>query len=173
MLMHLQKELMMLIPGLVLFVVTGQNPNASTAAMAGAVEAAGWLRERYNQFKIAFVGPHINALPLQTLQTHSFIDFCFTNEGVYALQNVLKTNLSYDELKHVKGLCLRDSENKLYLTPAERIVPQEMLETELPGVAYDLMPTLDNYRTSSWHSNYHDIDRSPFCKHLYLPGLHL
>ena len=30
-------------PRLILFVVTGQNPNASTAAMAGAVESAEWV----------------------------------------------------------------------------------------------------------------------------------
>ena len=33
-------------PGLILFVVTGQNPTASTAAMAGAVESAEWVKEK-------------------------------------------------------------------------------------------------------------------------------
>jgi radical SAM superfamily enzyme YgiQ (UPF0313 family) len=36
------------------------------------------------------------------------------------------------------------------------------LEQDLPGVGYDLMPSLDNYRTSNWHANYIDEDRSPF-----------
>ena len=69
-------------PRLVLFVVTGQNPNASTAAMSGAVSVAQSLRDRLPQYKIAFVGPHINALPLETLGNHTFIDIGFTNEGV-------------------------------------------------------------------------------------------
>ena len=65
---------------LIMFVVTGQNPNASTAAMSGAVYAAEILSGI--ESKIAFVGPHVNALPMETLEKHSFIDIVLTNEGV-------------------------------------------------------------------------------------------
>ncbi len=149
-------------PRLVLFVVTGQNPNASTAAMSGAVEAASWLKERCAKFKIAFVGPHVNALPAETLLKHSYIDLCFTNEGVYALRNLLKTDLSLDQIRTVKGLCFREENGQPSFTLPGEIVPQSLLEVHLPGVAYDLMPPLDSYRTSSWHTNYQDINRSPF-----------
>ena len=43
-----------------------------------------------------------------------------------------------------------------------KIVPQERLDSELPGIAYDLMPSFEKYKTSSWHANYIDNDRSPF-----------
>ena len=49
---------------LILFVVTGQNPNASTASMTGAVIAAKEVRELLPESKIAFVGPHVK-LPFQ------------------------------------------------------------------------------------------------------------
>ena len=78
------------------------------------------------------------------------------------LQNVLLSNLSMDSLKKIKGICLRDENNIPFLTEAERIVPQELLENDMPGIAYDLMPSMDSYRTSSWHSNYLDENRSPF-----------
>ena len=146
-------------PKLVLFVVTGQNPNASTAAMAGATEASSILG---NEFKIAFVGPHINALPLEVLERHSEIDIAFTNEGVYALKNILKSNLTDTDLCGINGIAYRDSSGDLRLNNPERIVPQELLQQDLPGVGYDLMPSLDKYRTSSWHANYIDEDRSPF-----------
>ena len=146
-------------PSLVLFVVTGQNPNASTAAMAGAVDASSVLG---SEFKIAFVGPHVNALPVETLEKHSEIDIALTNEGVYALKNVLKTNLRDADLSGIKGIAYRDESGNIKLNPPEIIVPQELLEQDLPGVGYDLMPSLDNYRTSSWHANYIDEDRSPF-----------
>jgi radical SAM superfamily enzyme YgiQ (UPF0313 family) len=146
-------------PSLVLFVVTGQNPNASTAAMAGAVDASSVLG---SEFKIAFVGPHINALPVETLEKHSEIDIALTNEGVYALKNVLKTNLRDTDLSGIKGIAYRDESGNIKLNPPEIIVPQELLEQDLPGIGYDLMPSLDNYRTSSWHANYIDEDRSPF-----------
>lgn len=146
-------------PKLVLFVVTGQNPNASTAAMQGATEASAILG---SEFKIAFVGPHVNALPVETLEKHSEIDIVFTNEGVYALKNILRTNLSDNELSGLNGIAYRDSLGNIKLNLAEKIVPQELLEYDLPGIAYDLMPSLDKYRTSSWHANYIDEDRSPF-----------
>jgi len=146
-------------PSLVLFVVTGQNPNASTAAMAGAVDASSVLGD---EFKIAFVGPHVNALPIETLERHSEIDIVFTNEGVYALKNLLKTNLRDTELSGINGIAYRDESGDIRLNPPERIVPQELLQQDLPGVAYDLMPSLDKYRTSSWHANFIEEDRTPF-----------
>ena len=146
-------------PKLILFVVTGQNPNASTAAMAGAVKTLSAIDSKR---KIAFVGPHVNALPLETLKLHSEIDIVFTNEGVYALKNLLQTDLSDNNIKSIKGIAYRDSSGSIHINPPETIVPQERLELDLPGVAYDLMPPLNKYRTSSWHANYIDEDRSPF-----------
>ena len=145
-------------PKLVLFVVTGQNPNASTAAMAGATEASAILGD---EFKIAFVGPHINALPVETLGKHGEIDIVLTNEGVYALKNLLKSNLSDSDLSGIKGIAYRDSDRFIRLNDAEKIVPQELLEQDLPGIAYDIMPSLDNYRTSTWHTNFNP-ETSPF-----------
>lgn len=141
-------------PDLVLFVVTGQNPNASTAAMEGATYASNIIAHR----KIAFVGPHVNSLPLETLEKHPEIDIAFTNEGVYALKNLLKTDLK--DIGGVNGIAYRDN-GEIKLNPPERIVPQDLLEQDLPGVAYDLMPYLDNYRTSTWHTNFKG-DTSPF-----------
>ena len=102
-------------PRLVLFVVTGQNPNASTAAMAGATAASvvigcsPWSSQAIS-WKIGFVGPHVNALPIETLERHPEIDIVFTNEGVYALKNILATNLSDLELKDIKGIAYRDTD---------------------------------------------------------------
>ena len=143
-------------PSLVLFVVTGQNPNASTASMDGATKASHVLGD---EFKIAFVGPHVNAMPIETLEKHPEIDIVFTNEGVYALKNLLKTDL--EDISNVNGIAYRDKSGEIKLNPPEKIVPQNLLEQDLPGVAYDLMPSLDNYRTSHWHANYQD-NRSPF-----------
>ena len=149
-------------PRVVLFVVTGQNPNASTAAMTGAVELAERVKEESPQLHISFVGPHVNALPVETVGRHSFIDTVFTNEGVYALNNLLSTDLKDSSLSRVRGICYRDSEGHIHLNNPERIVPQDRLEVDLPGMAFDLMPDFSNYRTSSWHANYCDEDRSPF-----------
>ena len=149
-------------PRLVLMVVTGQNPNASTAAMTGAIDASIAIKEDDPTCTIAFLGPHVNALPLESLERHSCIDIVFTNEGVYALRNLLSTDLSKDALRSVNGIAYRDESGSIQINTPERTVPQELLGTDLPGIAYDLMPSLDKYRTSGWHANYHDASRSPF-----------
>lgn len=148
-------------PSIILFVATGQNPNASTASMSGASDAAKIIKDNFPNIFICFVGPHVNALPIKTLEKHKFIDLVFTNEGVYALKNVLRSNLSSLELKTIKGIAFRDKDS-IILNDAETIVPQEKLEIDLPGVAFDLMPSFSKYRTGSWHANYIEKDRSPF-----------
>lgn len=50
--------------------------------------------------------------------------------------------------------------------PPERIVPQELMDRDLPGYAWDLLPCrekpLDLYRAHFWHANFdHDL-RTPF-----------
>lgn len=151
------EDIKLINPDLILFVVTGSNPNASSSAMAGAVQAAEIIS---GQYKIAFVGPHVNALPLETIQKHKFIDIVFTNEGVYALKNIVQQGLSEESLKKVKGIIFRNGSELVWNDP-ERIVPQDRLEIDLPGIAYDLMPDLSNYRTSTWHTNFKG-NTSPF-----------
>lgn len=135
-------------PDFILFVVTGQNPNASTAAMDGAIETAEIVAEL--GYKIGFVGPHINAMPGEVLNRHDFIDIAFSNEGVYSLRNLIINKFNP---KNIKGLWYRKSKEIICNDP-EKIVPQELLEKDLPGIAYDLMPSLDKYRTSIWHTNF-------------------
>jgi radical SAM superfamily enzyme YgiQ (UPF0313 family) len=148
-------------PDIVLFVATGQNPNASSAAMDGAVEAAQLVHDEYGKCKIAFIGPHVNALPMETLDRHDCIDIVFTNEGVYSLISLLATDLSDEALKGTLGICWKNAQGESVMNNASPIVPQDMLETDLPGVAYDMMPPLDKYRTSVWHTQFQG-DTSPF-----------
>tara|TARA_R110000824_G_scaffold280251_2_gene468393 strand:+ start:2816 stop:4321 length:1506 start_codon:yes stop_codon:yes gene_type:complete len=146
-------------PKLVLLVPTGQNPNSSSASMSGAIHVAEAIRN-ISGVKLAIVGPHVNALPKETLEKHDCLDIVLTNEGVYALRNLVQSNLESD-LSSINGICFRDN-NEVIINPAEKIVPQERLHIDLPGVAYDLMPSLDKYRTSTWHCNYSEKDVSPF-----------
>lgn len=143
-------------PDFILFVVTGQNPNASSASMSGATKSAQLLK---GIAKIGFVGPHVNALFMEVMEKHDFIDVVFTNEGVYALKNIATRGVSTEALKTIKGIAYRD--NGIILNDAETIVPQDKIEQDLPGVAYDLMPSFSEYRTSTWHTNFKG-NTSPF-----------
>lgn len=147
-------------PKLILFIATGQNPNASSASMQSVVDTAKYVKE-YKNVKIAVVGPHVNALPVETLEKEQDLDIVFTNEGVYALRNLLQTDLSDVQLRNVKGIAYRDSDGHVNINVAERTVPQELLSQDLPGIDLSVID-YKKYRTSTWHTNYVDDATSPF-----------
>ena len=54
-------------PKLICFVVYGQNVNAGTANMSGAVHVSNYLKKNNDNFNISFIGSHVQALPKETL----------------------------------------------------------------------------------------------------------
>ena len=154
-------------PKLLCIVVYGQNVNAGSTNMHGASQLANYLKEKNNKFKISLIGSHVQALPRETMEKEKSFDFAFINEGVYALRNVLKSNLKFDELKNINGLVLRDSKNsKIIFTGPEKVVPTERMDIDLPGYAWDLLPykekPFDLYRSPMWHAEYLEDNRSPY-----------
>ena len=152
-------------PRLILFVVYGQNVNAGTTNMSGTVRLANYLKNKNFDKPISIVGSHVQALPLETLKKEKSIDFVFTNEGVYALHNLLKTNIKISDLKNIKGIAFRNID-KIEINEPEKIVPQDKLDYDLPGYAWDLLPfkkkPFDLYRSPLWHAEYDETFRSPY-----------
>ena len=151
-------------PKIACFVVYGQQPSASSQNMEGAVSISRILKKEYSNIKILFVGGHVAALPVPTMKNEDSIDFLCTNEGVYTILNLLKIqDLSKDEyLKKVKGLCFRDKDKNIILNEPEMIVPKSLLEVDLPGIDWALMPDIKKYRTAGWHSWTNDGIKTPF-----------
>ena len=152
-------------PKLLCFVVYGQNVNAGTTSMSGAVSLANFLKKKIKA-PISFVGSHVQALPLKTLKKEKSIDIIFTNEGVYSLWNILKIkNFNYENLIKIKGIAFRDN-NKIYFNKPEAVVPTEKMDIDLPGYAWDLLPynkkPFDLYRSPMWHAEYLEENRSPY-----------
>ena len=154
-------------PKLILFVVYGGSPNAGTTCMIGATRTARYLHS--SEENICFVGSHVSALPKEVLD-EKFIDIVLTNEGVYALHNLLKLIKDNpknwkNKLSQVKGIGFK-KEGKAYLNEPEMIVPQAKMDQDLPGYAWDLLPfkekPLDLYRAHYWHANFDDEQRTPF-----------
>ena len=153
-------------PRLICFVVYGQNVNAGTTNMSGAVHIANYIKENKIKNPISFIGSHVQALPKETLTKEKSIDFVFTNEGVYALRNILKLDkIDNKNIKNIKGIALR-LQNKIKINPAEKVVPSEKMDIDLPGYAWDLLPfkykPLDLYRSPMWHAEYDFKKRSPY-----------
>lgn len=169
-------------PRLVVFVMYGQNPNSGTTNMIGANKTAKMLKDAYPEYPTCFVGSHVSALPREVL-AYPWVDFILQNEGVYALWNLLKVSNLHDwqQLQNVKGIGYKQmirgfsmgepekgvfNSEGLFLTPPERIVPQERMDIDLPGYAWDLLPynkrPLDLYRSHFWHSGFDHAKRIPF-----------
>ncbi|MBU6186260.1 MAG: B12-binding domain-containing radical SAM protein [Cyanobacteria bacterium REEB444] len=148
---------------LVCFVVYGQNPNSGTTSMIGATTLASYLKKCNPNYPICFVGSHISALPKQVL-AYSFVDFVLLNEGVYAIQNLLKSDLRTN-LNKIKGIGFKN-EGQIILNAPEILVPQERMDIDMPGYAWDLLPynekPLDLYRSHFWHAEFNHQKRTPF-----------
>lgn len=170
-------------PRLAVFVMYGQNPNSGTTMMIGAYRTGAKLKTALPSLPICMVGSHVSALPHEVL-SQPFVDFVLLNEGVYALRNLLKTDLrSYDQLEKIKGIGwkrwiaknpyvsggFQDPLELRYLpilNPPEFVVPQEKMDIDLPGYAWDLLPykskPFDLYRAHFWHANFDHGLRNPF-----------
>lgn len=150
-------------PRLVVFVVYGQNPNSGTINMVGNTECVKLLKDTAPSIKTCFVGSHTSALPLEVISIPS-IDIILLNEGVYALRNLLASNLDED-LRTIKGIGHK-RDGKPVLNSPEIVVPTEKMDIDMPGYAWDLLPMrdkpLDLYKAHFWHTEYKQHNRSPF-----------
>ncbi len=155
-------------PRLVVFVVYGQNPNSGTTSMIGALALARALKNHYPELPICFVGSHTSALPMEVL-AHDCVDIVLLNEGVYALHNLLESNLG-DDLQQIRGIGYKKrgpaNIRTSLLNAPQGVVPQDRMDHDLPGYAWDLLPyrekPLDLYRAHFWHSGFDHGKRTPF-----------
>ncbi len=151
---------------LVCFVVYGQNPNSGTTNMAGALALCRQLKAENPTQLTAFVGSHTSALPLEVL-AEAAVDFVFTNEGVYALWNMLSAIREHTapNWEKIRGIGWKNA-GVPTLNDPERVVPQDRMAEDLPGYAWDLLPykerPLDLYRAHFWHSRFDHNLRTPF-----------
>ena len=153
-------------PRLICFVVYGQNPNSGTVNMSGAVALANAIKESGVRTPIAAIGSHVSALPKEVLKAEPSLDIVFCNEGVYALRNLLASKVEEPgSWKGINGIGHR-VDGEVVLNAPERIVPQDRMDIDLPGYAWDLLPyrhqPLDLYRSHFWHAGYDHSKRTPF-----------
>lgn len=154
-------------PRLLCLVVYGQNVNAGTVGMSGAVEVAEAYKANSPHATVCVIGSYAQALPKKVLMDEAALDFVFTNEGVYALQAVLTAvDFTPATLAGIRGIAWRDQAGEVTINPAAPLVPTHRMDIDLPGYAWDLLPQrerpLDMYRSPLWHANYDPALRSPY-----------
>ena len=154
------KNIVSLDPKLVAIVVYGQQPSASTQNMEGASMLCDLLHDNYEHIKTLLVGLHPSAVSRKTMEMEK-ANFVCQGEGTQTIAGLLKIDMNdREQLNDVPGLWYRDGDVIKCNAPAS-IISQENLHSELPGVAWDLLP-MEKYRTSNWHAMSNGGDRQPF-----------
>jgi len=154
-------------PKFICFVVYGQNVNAGTTSMSGTVSLSEYIKQNSKRdYKIGVIGSYVQALPIKSLKEEKSIDIVFTNEGVYALNNILNlSDFNEKSLLKIRGIAFRGS-SQIHINLPEKVVPHERMDTDLPGYAWDLLPKknkhFDLYRSPLWHAMYDENKRSPY-----------
>ena len=145
-------------PTLVVMVVYGFQPSASTQNMPAAGETCRALKALDPGIRILMTGTHPAALPERTLREEA-IDFVCGGEGpetILATVKALKEKAS--SFRNVPNLWYRAG-NVAMSTPAAPLMDD--LDGEMPGVAWDLLP-MQKYRAHNWHCFEHIGERQPY-----------
>jgi len=135
-------------PKLIVIWVFGHHPSASTQTMPIASQIAKDIKAVNKDIPIAMGGIHPSALPERTLEEEA-IDFVITGEGPYQI---------IDILDYIRGKSKGNSSIELaFKTPnlglfcaSERVFIED-LNKELIGYSWDLIPSLDYYRSHNFH----------------------
>ena len=146
-------------PVLIVIVVYGFQPSASTQNMPAAGETMRALKALKPGYKILVTGTHPAALPERTLREEA-CDYVCDREGpetILLTARALKTSAT-PKLNDIPSLWYHVQDVIMHNPPGELM---DDLDTEMPGVAWDLLP-MEKYRAHNWHCFEHIHARAPY-----------
>jgi len=123
---------------------------ATTASIIRAAELARALKESGTSARILTGGPHVSALPEQTLQEFPSFDIGVINEGEYTIVDLVRCLTSQGDLASVAGIIYRENFSLHKTEPRPLIANLD----ELPFPAWDMLPYLPRYYKPAPHSYY-------------------
>ena len=145
-------------PALLVMVVYGFQPSASTQNMNAAGETCAAIKALREDWRIMMTGTHPAALPERTMLEER-IDFVCDREGpetILLTARALKAKSP--DFSKIPSLWYRDGKAIRSNAPGELM---DDLDGAMPGVAWDLLP-MDKYRAHNWHC-FEDIHhREPY-----------
>lgn len=145
-------------PTLVVLVVYGFQPSASTQNMPASGATAKAIKELRSDIKIMMTGTHPAALPMRTMMDEK-VDFVCSGEGPRTItQTILYLKAKRPIDASIPDLYYRFG-NVILSTPAGALI--EDLDLAMPRAAWDLLP-MHAYRAHNWHSFEHIDRRSPY-----------
>jgi len=145
-------------PKLIVMVVYGFQPSASTQNMPAASQTCREIKKQNPQAQILITGTHIAALPKQTLEEED-VDFVCTQEGPQTIWGVYEClQNGRNDFDRVPSL-LYKKEGRIVSNPKGPLL--ENLTEAMPGGAWDLLP-MEKYRAHNWHCFERIEERMPY-----------
>lgn len=145
-------------PTLIVMVVYGFQPSASTQNMPAAGETCREIKKVLPDSSILMTGTHAAALPERTLREEA-VDFVCDREGP---ETILQTALALKagDVNFTVIPSLWYWEDKVVKSNPPGPLMKD-LDGEMPAVAWDLLP-MDKYRAHNWHCFEHIFERQPY-----------
>lgn len=123
---------------------------ATTVSIIRASELAQGIRACGVRAPILIGGPHVSALPEQTLTEFPEFDLGVINEGEYTLIDIIEAYKSGSQYHDIAGIVFRDK-GEIVKTQPRALIPD--LDV-LPFPAWDMIPDLATYYKPAPHSYY-------------------
>lgn len=140
-------------PRLVVYMVYGQQPSASTQCMPGSNKTAKKVNELSSNGIVSLViGTHASALPKVTLEEGNYTYVC-QGEGPMTIEGLLQLDNGKIDKKNIPGLWYFDNGVVEFNKSAKMF---ENLDQSLPGQAWNLLD-MKKYRAHNWHT-FHDLE---------------
>lgn len=136
-------------PELIVIMVYGHNPSASTQTMPAASHIVSELKSINNDIPIAMGGLHPTALPDKTLKEEQ-IDFVIKGEGIHPVKHLIEYLTGKRNLNSVQGICYRAKDGTCIHSELAKI--EKNLDNSYQGYAWDLLPPLTLYRAHNSHT---------------------
>lgn len=142
-------------PNLIVIMVYGHNPSASTQTMPAACRIAEDIKIYNRDIPVAMGGIHPSALPERTIREED-VDFVIQGEGVYSISGLIQYLSGKERIEQVKGLWYWRNNLAKFTCPAPVVTN---LDEKLNSYAWDLLPDLSKYRAHNMHC-FQDFERS-------------
>jgi radical SAM superfamily enzyme YgiQ (UPF0313 family) len=143
-------------PVLVVVVVYGHQPSASTQNMPAASSVTSAIKAREPERRVLLVGGHVAALPERTLREER-ADFVCGGEGFRTVEILAEALKSGSGPEKAPDLYYLDGDTVRHTPPAPLV---RELDGEVPGVPWELLP-MAKYRAHNWHC-FGDLKREPY-----------
>lgn len=121
---------------------------ASTVSITRAAELANAIKKQGIRSPVIIGGPHVSAIPEETLDEFKVFDIGVISEGEYTLPEIITCKKNNGTLGEIQGIVYREGSNIILTPPRSRI---ENLDA-LPLPAWDLLPWLPQYYKPAPHS---------------------